>query len=566
MRLMLHILPLALWALSFAGCTRQPDAPRIVNIVNFIRQTDYRIDNADSLLLDATRRQIELVNHHRLPATFLIQYDALIRPEYQRLLKRRLRRGSEVGCWFEITRPHAEAAGLPWRGEHAWVSHADVAFSTGYTPRERERLTDVYMEKFREIFGSYPRSVGSWYIDAHTLAYMHDKYGIVASCNCKDQLGTDGYTLWGGYWNQAYYPSRRNGYMPAQTVEGQIPVPVFRMLGSDPIYQYEQGIGSPSQGVVSLEPVYDHAGKDRRWVEWFLESLAEQPCLAFGYAQAGQENSFTWEAMREGLEMQLPLLDSLRRARKIRVETLGASGRWFRKRFATTPATAVTVLRDIRGEGNRTVWFDSRYYRAGVLWRNGELAIRDMHLFDERMPSAYVDRKGEGRQFRFFTLPVVDGHRWSTPDDRAGLRLVRLTAAGEAHPLMLSEMIITEPADGTLQIRCVDAQGHPFRMTFTETQFEAVCETADRDFRWSLDLHAAPAAELPFTTVDTARIAARFQGFDYAVVCRAGRAVTECGEALRLLPCDNRIAIDCTNERPEPAATPEIRHDDIPTH
>lgn len=26
--------------------------------------------------------------------------------------------------------------------------------------------------------------------------------------------------------------------MPAQTREGQIPVPVFRMLGSDPIYQY----------------------------------------------------------------------------------------------------------------------------------------------------------------------------------------------------------------------------------------------------------------------------------------------------------------------------------------
>ena len=28
--------------------------------------------------------------------------------------------------------------------------------------------------------------------------------------------GTDGYTLWGGYWNQAYYPSRLNSYMPAQ--------------------------------------------------------------------------------------------------------------------------------------------------------------------------------------------------------------------------------------------------------------------------------------------------------------------------------------------------------------
>lgn len=50
--------------------------------------------------------------------------------------------------------------------------------------------------------------------------------------------GDGGYTIWGGYWNQAIIPSRVNAYMPAQTEEGQIPVPIFRMLGSDPIYQY----------------------------------------------------------------------------------------------------------------------------------------------------------------------------------------------------------------------------------------------------------------------------------------------------------------------------------------
>ena len=109
------------------------------------------------------------------------------------------------------------------------------------------------MEKFKSIFGRYPSSIGSWFIDAHSLEYMYDKYGIIASCNCKDQYGTDGYTLWGGYWNQAYYPSRLNGYMPAQTAKGQIPVPVFRMLGSDPIYQYDTGVGHTIQGVITLD-------------------------------------------------------------------------------------------------------------------------------------------------------------------------------------------------------------------------------------------------------------------------------------------------------------------------
>ena len=74
---------------------------------------------------------------------------------------------------------------------------------------------------FKRIFGFYPKSAGSWFIDAHTLNYLSQKYGIIASCNCKDQIGTDGYTMWGGYWNQAYYPSINNAYMPAQNPENQ---------------------------------------------------------------------------------------------------------------------------------------------------------------------------------------------------------------------------------------------------------------------------------------------------------------------------------------------------------
>jgi hypothetical protein len=222
-----------------------------------------------------------------------------------------------------------EAAGLKWRGRYPWDWHANVGFATGYTPAEREKLVDVYMDKFKSVFGHYPEAVASWFIDEHTLAYLYDKYHIVASANCKDQVGTDGYTLWGGYWNQAYYPSRLNAYMPAQNASSQIGVPVFRMLGSDPIYQYDSGLGGEMSGVISLEPVYKGGGGDSAWVHWFMRSIAEEPCLSFAYTQAGQENSFTWQAMKKGLELQAPLFDSLRNAGKIKVETLSASGKWF---------------------------------------------------------------------------------------------------------------------------------------------------------------------------------------------------------------------------------------------
>lgn len=223
--------------------------PCIANIINFVRKTEPRIDAiTDEILFKTTENQAMSMLNNNLNGTFLLQYDAIIDPKYQELM-RSLPADFEVGAWWEITQPHVEAAGLKWRGRYPWDWHANVGFATGYTPREREMLVDVYMKKFKEIFGRYPASVGSWFIDAHTLKYLVDKYHIVASCNCRDQVGTDGYTIWGGYWQGAYYPSVNNAYIPAQTKRSQINVPVFRMLGSDPLYQYECGVGGVAQGV-----------------------------------------------------------------------------------------------------------------------------------------------------------------------------------------------------------------------------------------------------------------------------------------------------------------------------
>ena len=197
-------------------------SPRIINIINFIRQCEPRIDwITEDVLYQTVVKQIDIMNKYNLKGTFLLQYDALVDTRYQQLLKELDPDKYEIGAWWEIPQPLVENSGYTWRGRYPWDWHADVGFATGYTPEERTKLVDTYMAEFKKIFGYYPKSVGSWFIDAHTLQYMHEKYGIVASCNCKDQIGTDGYTLWGGYWNQAYYPSVKNAYMPAQNAENQ---------------------------------------------------------------------------------------------------------------------------------------------------------------------------------------------------------------------------------------------------------------------------------------------------------------------------------------------------------
>ena len=531
---------------SLAVVFAQPTRPRIINFVNFARQNDYRVAGSEDKLFEATRQEALLLQKYGLPGTFLLQYDALMDSRYQELMKQ-LPKSFEVGAWWEITQPQVEAAGLTWRGDHPWVSTANIAFTTGYTQTERRKLVDIYMKQFHRIFGRYPQSVGSWFIDAYTLQYMYEKYHIVASCNCKDQIGTDGYTLWGGYWNQAYYPSRVNGYMPAQNTRQQIPVPVFRMLGSDPLDQYDSGLGGNGQGVVTLEPVYPQTGRNRQWVKYFLDVIASEPCLAFNYAQAGQENSFTWPEIKTGLEMQVPIIASMAKAGKLRVETLAASGQWFRKHFKVTPATSVVAQKESQGGNRHTAWFNSRYYRANVLLdQDSTFRFRDIHLFDEKMPSTYFEEPGTSSHFTFTTLPIVDGFQWSSKQDVAGLRLVSIGQDGSAVPIKIDKMTIHEKNGEELIIDLNTTDDKKFVFHFREDGFAV---QSDKHNPWALQLNTEKT-KLPFVNLTPRHISAVLDGFDYHLSANEGyfqRPASDSAYVFRIRPEQGRMTLDCTN-------------------
>lgn len=517
----------------------QIEHPKIVNIVNFIRLLEPRDAKiTEDVLYETVVEQVKIMKKYRLGGTFLLQYDALLDPRYQNLLKNLPSGSFEIGAWWEIPQPLVEKAGLKWRGRYPWDWWANVGFSTGYSPEEREKLVDIYMSDFKKIFGYYPKSVGSWFIDAHTLEYLYEKYKIVASCNCKDQYGTDGYTLWGGYWNQAYYPSKINSYMPAQHEENQIPVPIFRMLGSDPIRQYDHGPGAIRQGVVTLEPVYRDAGGDSAWVNWYFKEFTERESMEYAYVQAGQENSFTWDAMSKGFELQIPLIACLRDQKKIRVETLAESGNWFKKNYKVTPATSVTVLRDLEGSDRKTVWFNSRFYRINLLWENGTLRFRDIHLFNENFPSFYTTGKATSNECYFFTLPFVDGYLWSTPENTAGLRF-KTVIDGKETLLEGGDPEVTSPASGKLNISWpLKSVNSTLVFDIDEKQIEIKTE-GDKPLKWFLDLTTSKKATLPFQKINPSRIDCRFEGMDYSIAATKGSFE---------IP-DNRVAFRITPEK-----------------
>lgn len=502
---------------SLANVAAQPleasGHPRIINIYNFVRNSDFRLADSENILFEATEKQVALLKNANLPATWALQYDALINPRYQKLFKDQVGPENEIAAWWELPRPLVEKAGLKWRGRFDWDPAANVGFSPGYTPPERRKLVDTYMQEFKSVFGYYPRTVGSWYIDEITLAYLADKYGIVASCNCKDQIGTDGYTLWGGYWNQAYYPSRLNAYMPAQNRSGQIDVPIFRMLGSDPIYQH-----GTTPGLQSLEPVYPESGGSQKWVGWFMNNLIQEPSLAFGYAQAGQENSFGWAAMEKGLTNQIALIASLRQCGKVRVETLAQTGSWFRNRFYLTPPTSVVALDDWKDQGRKTIWYDSRFYRINFLWESNSFFIRDLHSFDQKLVSSAHDTALKATSLACETLPIMDWANWSgTSHEPVGIRPILMSPDGKSLPMQpQGSPIVTEASPTDLKIQQTLAGGETFSITCSEKTITfAGINSEKRPMPWALKLQGGEKLKSLVTAVKPDRICYHYVGMEY---------------------------------------------------
>ena len=289
-------------ALVKSNSSNMSRSVRCINVVNFIRGVEPRFETD---LLQPVQKQMELVLEHRLPATWLLQFDALVAGPFVAFLKTHIAENHEVGFWFEMNEMFCKAAKVEWRGKpgYEWDSTPPVAFTIGYTKEERIALADTAMKSFHSIWNRYPSSVASWNLDSITIAHLTDHYGIDAYAVCRDQIATDGFTIWGAPI-AGYYPRKTNCWSPAISNHNQISTPIFRMLGQDPVYYYDTHYPLADGKVIhepdTMEPVWT-SGRSPKFTQEFLTMISDAPTLGFAYAQLGQENSFPWPRYGGGL-------------------------------------------------------------------------------------------------------------------------------------------------------------------------------------------------------------------------------------------------------------------------
>lgn len=313
-------------------------------------------------------------------------------------------------------------------------------------------------------------------------------------------------------------PERQQCLLPGWQQETQIDVPLFRMLGSDPVYQYDAGLdlnngAADVQSVVTLEPVYcgGGGGGNKKWVDWYLCENFNGKCLEFAYTQAGQENSFGWDAMRDGLIYQFERFEQLKKDKKITVETLGESGRKYKSKYPLTVPTAVTAESDWLDSGKKSVWYNCKNYRINICCENKTFFIRDVHIFDDSYRERYFDKVCSEPVLKFDNLPVVDGNRWSGDGVRAGVFFLK-----DGKPLTFNDMLYEEPDTETVKL--IFGETECGKVTFTLRQDGAEI-TVGNSQGFSLDFRHGKNALLPEVISSGDRYVLRHNGHEYGFAC-----------------------------------------------
>lgn len=399
-------------------------ALKFINIINFVRGVEPR--NKELRLGYTTEKQIELLNYYGFDSTFLIQYDALIDQNFLSVLDKANKENTEFGLWLEVVQQLTETVSIKWRGREgfSWDWHVNPGFLIAYYEDEKTKLIDEAFRCFKEKFGYYPKTVGSWLIDSFSMEYMKSKYNVEGFCICREQYGTDGYTLWGGPFNQGYFPSKNNMLVPAADMDNAIKAPVFRMLGTDPIYEYDSKLDSEfnqanADTIYTMEPVWV-SGKDENFIKWFCETIFENESINFAYAQLGQENSFGWENMSEGLTKQFEYIKTLK---NVNITTLCDTSKAFSEKFSSNPPCAVSADKDWQNGKNQSFVYNSKYYRANIFSDGKNVWFRDIRFYNDEYRDKYLDCPATGNSAEYVIPPIVDGYLWSGDSCRAGLYL-----------------------------------------------------------------------------------------------------------------------------------------------
>jgi hypothetical protein len=183
--------------------------------------------------LDIFRTQQQVAHDNGLRTTIQMTYASLFNEEAVAIaLEHQARYGDEIGSTF---------LGLQCREFRDRFKSKELAIWL-FSMEDKKRIVDEVLDRFYQVFGFYPTSTGSYYMDAELVNYIKQQYPMikVAVATCWEEgpkaywnANNSWYTLFdGGPWNP-WIPSKRNIHCPASDEEDDIGIVAIPHLSRD---------------------------------------------------------------------------------------------------------------------------------------------------------------------------------------------------------------------------------------------------------------------------------------------------------------------------------------------
>lgn len=363
--------------LTFAVQQETASANNFITVVNPIRISVYSTNPKDSLAV-----QYLEVQKRNLAATWLLSYDAILDSGIVSVAKK-MDKAQELGLFLEITPLFSSEANVIYNKTDSW-HRANSVFLSGYTQEDRRKLIDTVFEKFKQIFGFYPTSVGAWWIDSYSLEYMQKKYNITATLTCADQFSTDGYEIWGQYWSTPFYPSKMHAGIPANTLDSKLDVVIIQWAARDPLNGY--GRGSASR----------FSTQDYQEIDYFQKLInlyATSGSNKFGQITVGLEGDFPPQTYT-GTSFFISQLDVVKAENQrgsINVVTMKDFSNWYRKTFPKFSPAQIIQSDDLLGKKIKSIWYQSPNFRINIVYNyeTKETKIRDFRTYHDNLQEPY---------------------------------------------------------------------------------------------------------------------------------------------------------------------------------
>lgn len=353
------------------------ETDQFISIVNPIRISFYTKDVSESV-----STQYAIIKTHNLPATWLLTYDALTHEKLQKVLQS-MDQNQEFGIFLEITPNFADAAEVTYNETGSW-HHATSVFLSGYTQEDRRKFIDTVFDKFKNTFGYYPTSVGSWWTDAYALNYMKEKYDITANLGVSDQFSTDGYQIWGTYWSTPYYPSRIHAGIPGIN-DSRLDIVTTQWAHRHPYEGYFSSLYSTQDYKVAANQ------QPTKFFEDLVKLYGGQHNNNFGHITVGLEGDFNPADYAGEFTKQMKIVLDLSRSEEFEVLTMKDFSEWYKVRFPEKSPVQVIASDSLLDSDIKVWWYQSPYYRVGIRYNSEskQLTIFDLRIYFSNFKEPY---------------------------------------------------------------------------------------------------------------------------------------------------------------------------------